>query len=436
MKRVVICVWMLVAVSAGFAPQTGWCWGIHPLLSKAAVELLPEWQHTLIKDSEKGFIQRYCNYPDIVREPDAAFHVLKFPAEVKVSHHIPNTLEHQKLLFDAYLPRIVDLLRAGKIDEAMRFFGSLGHFLEDSATPCHMAYGEAMVPPDGPPLLQGDFFKRFMLLPDIVDQEMLHSRIDGCKMTQEQLCKAVEGHRPRLLGHSVEELTFNLLEEHFQMNARSSRLLIPMVAALAAEDEAKFIEHGIQAAANGSRLVADVLYTMLSIAQSRFDTQPETEVSLADRTPARSNPFAWSDKNHLGRLIRNASGAVYSTSDPPQLGRHPLKLKMPDGQVREFAKGYGVGWRSEYTFLLPRGIFKTFTVTAGNDADIGREGTNTFEVLLDDKPVAATPRLKGEAVAQCLEVSLGEASTLTLRCKSEGPASRVHGVWANPILKR
>lgn len=420
------------------SPQAARAWGIHSLLTKASVQLLPDWQREAIKAEEKGFIDRYCIFPDDPKAPDAAPYIVKFPPEAKVSFHIPASLERNKMVFDAYLPQVVSLFQAGKTSEAMHYFGCVAHYLEDSACPCHMAYGEMTVPEQGPPLLQMDFFKRFLPLPDAVDQEMLHSRIDGCPMTEEQLCRAVAGYKPRLLGHSVEEMIFNLLEEHAAMNRRSSKLVFPMLQALADGDEAKFVAHGVTAAADGSRLVADVLNTVLCLAQSRCASTPPAEVCLADRTPARGSAFSWGDRNHQGQLIPNASGArARNMSDPPNLGRHPLKLKMADGSVREFAKGYGVGWKSEYTFLVPRGVFKTFTVYAGNDAELGTEGTAAFVVLLDGKPAATTPKLIGAALpAQRLEVPLGDASTVTLRCQSEGRANRIHGVWAEPKLVR
>lgn len=420
------------------SPQIAGAWGIHSLLTKVTVELLPEWEREIIKSEEKGFIQRYCIFPDDAKAPDAAPYIVAFPPEAKVSLHIPATLERNKAVFDAYLPRVVSLVQAGNTAEAMRYFGCVAHYLQDSAAPCHMAHGEIAVPPQGPPLLQMDFFKRFLPLPDAVDQEMLHARIDGCAMTEDQLRQAVKGYKPRLLGHSVEELIFNLVEEHLAMNRRSSKQVFPMLQALADGDEAKFIALGVPAAADGTRLVADVMHTVLCLANSRLEGTPAAEVSLADRTPARGSPFSWSDRNHQGQLIRNASGAMLrNMSDPPKLGRHPLKLQMPDGSVREFAKGFGVGWKTEYTFLVPRGVFKTFTVYAGNDAALGTEGINTFEVLLDGKPAAATAKLTGTTQpAQRLEVPLGGAATLTLRCQSEGPPNRTHGVWAEPILVR
>lgn len=434
--RVVLLV-LVLCTTINLAAPAG-AWGIHSLITRVAVELLPAWQRKALGDQQKPFIDRYCVFPDAVRDADAAPYVLKFPPEAKISHHIPAGLNHQKQLFDAYLPRIAGLLKEKNTTEAMRFFGSVAHFLEDSSAPCHMAYGETRVPDEAAPMLVIDFFKRFMPLPEQVERQQLHSRIDGCPMTYEQLYEAAKNHKPRLLGHSIEELTFNLLEEHARMNRRASKQLIPMLQALADDDEKAFVAAGVPAAAEGAWLVADVLFTMLSISHNQFEQPQPATLSLAGRLPLSGSAFAWSDKNHVGQLLYNQSGSLFNNfGEPAKLGRQPLRLKVEGGEVRQFAQGFGVGWRSEYTFYLPHAGYSAFSVLAGNDAELGRESVNTFEILLDGKPAAKTPKLKGiDAPAVRLEVALGEANTITLRCQSDCPPSKTHGVWAEPTLRR
>lgn len=425
----------MLTFAAFFAPGEAAGWGVHDRLTQAAVELLPDWQRAWIKAEEGALVRRYCVFPDFAGDVDAKPYILPFLAEEKISLHIPGQETKHRQLFDAYLSRTMASLKTGETADALRWFGCVAHFLEDSAAPCHMRFGELKFPEDGPPLLQMDFFKRFLPVSEMVDQQMLHSTIDNCPLTVEQLRQAVAGYRPRLLGHNLEEAIFHLLEAHLDANRQGSRQVFPMLVALNANDETRFVACGVEAAAAGTRVVADLLYTMLCLARQRFETRPATEASLADRTPAESSPFSWSDRNHQGRLIPNASGAVHSNmSEPKALGRHALRLKMADGSVREFAKGYGVGWRSEFTFLVPRGVYQTFSVYAGNDAQLGGDGTNRFEVLLDGQPAAATATMKGAVAAERLEVPLNRAAAITLRCTSEGPPSKTHGVWAEPRL--
>ncbi|MCX7825019.1 MAG: NPCBM/NEW2 domain-containing protein [Verrucomicrobiae bacterium] len=426
------------ALLAACASQA-FAWGTnHHHISQAAADLLPPWQREIIKDEIPPFVARYCLYPDVAGHADAKPYIMPVPPDAKALLHLPGGLERNKLVFDYYLPRVVTLFRQGEVKEAMRFFGSVAHYLEDSSCPAHFAHGDIAVPEGGPTLSQPSFIAGLMLLPPDIETEPFHARIDACPVSLAQLKAAVRGYRPRLLGASVDELIFHVLEQHHQMNARTQRLLIPMMQALGERNQSKFVKHGIIAAAEGARLLADVLYSVLSIAQNRFDTRPPGDVCLADFTPARTPPFTWSDRNHQGRLIRNASGSyAHHGGEPPGLGRHPLRLRMPDGKPRTFAKGFGVGWRTEYTFFVPTNVFAKFTVWAGNDAGIGAAGTNTFVVLLDGKIAATSRKMRGlEAPAEFFEIPLAGATNLTLRISSEGLPSRTHGVWAEPMLRK
>lgn len=429
----------LCALAFCFHPQTAGAWGPpHNYISQVAIELLPAWQRPLLQDQAKPFIERYCLYPDYFFAPDAKPYIMPSPPDVKSLLHLPAGLEQNKLVFDYYLPRVVELFQKGDVTNAMKHFGSVTHYLEDSSCPGHMAYGETAVPAGAPTLSQIDFIRRLMPLPDDVDNEFFHYRIDHTPMTLDQLRSSVKGYQPRLLGHSVNELIFNIVEEHHQMNARSARHLIPMLQALGDHDTNKFVTHGLAAADNGTRLLADTLFTVLSIAQNRFAAPPAREVSLADYTPARATPFAWTDPNHQGRLLRNFSGSWFPQGgETGRPGKLPLKLKMPDGEVRTFAKGFGVGWRTEFTWVLPAKLFQSFSVWAGNDAGIGGAGTNTFDVLLDGKVAASSGKLRGlEKSAYRFEIPLGTATNLTLRVQSDGAPNNTHGVWAEPTLIR
>jgi hypothetical protein len=340
--------WILLAFII-FSSLRVWAWGPpHAYISQTAVDLLPAWQKTLLGDQIKPFVRDYCYFPDRAFQPSVRPYIMPAPAGVKALLHLPASLEQNKLVFDYYLPRAVELLRQGNTAEAMKYFGCAAHYIEDSNCPAHFRYGETAVPEGGPMLSQPDFIRGLMPLPESADMEWFHSRLDNCPFTLAQLKSAVGSYRPRLLGGSMEELIFNVVEQHCQMNARAQRHLIPMMEAIGANNMAKFKAEGAAAAKGGARLLTDVLYTVLCLAQNRFETKLPAEVSLAGFTPARGSPFSWSDKNHQGRFIRNASGSWFaSAGEFKSLGRHPLKLKMGDGSVRAFKKGFGVGWKTE-----------------------------------------------------------------------------------------
>lgn len=419
-------------------PRDASAWGPpHAHISRVAIERLPDWQREMLKPEEDHFADDYSYYPDKFFTPEAKPYVLPDPPEMKAVNHIPASREQNEMVFRHYFPLAVDALQKDRLADGMKYLGCIAHFIQDSSSPGHVRFGETRIDPLGPPLQQMGGLMDLLDVSDETRTEWIHLRIDHCPFTAEELRRALGDYRPSLLGESIEELVFHLGERHEQMNRRCGRHLIPMILALDRKDDAAFKAEGLAAATEGAKLLADVLHTALCIARNRFTAHAPAKVNLAEFTPATWTSFKWSDRNHQGRFIRNASGSWHpKVGEPAGLGRHPLRLQMVDGAVREFAAGFGVGHESEYTFLLPRGAFKTFTVLAGNDAKLGKEGRNKFEILLDGKVVASTEILTGESPAAKLEVSLGDGARLTLRCTSTGKPDKTHAVWAEPMLSK
>ncbi len=427
---------VLIGISSLLSPAA-FAWGPpHEHISRVAMERLPEWQREFVKAEIDAFCKDYCYYPDKFFTPEAKPYVMKDPADVKAINHIPASRTQNETVFRHYFPRAMEAFAKGQTSGGMKYLGCVTHFLEDSSSPGHLPFGETRVDPLGPPLQQQGWLMDLLEVSDETRNEWVHLRIDHCPFTVEELRKSVGDYRPVLLGETVEELVFHLGERHQQMNLRSARQLIPMILALDRKDDPAFKAHGLTAATGGAKLVADVLYTALCIARNRFDERAPAQVNLSAFTPATWTAFNWTDRNHQGRFIRNASGAWHAKEgEPKELGRHPLKLRLPDGTTREFKTGFGVGHRSEYTFLLPKNVFRAFTVWAGNDAVIGSRGTNTFDILLDGKVAASTGKMRGaENPAEHFEVTLDSATNLTLRVQSDGVATATHGVWAEPML--
>ena len=134
----------------------GWSVGIHSPLTRVTVELLPEWEREVITE-EKGFVQRYCISPTT---PCLTRCISSPSTGIAGPLHIPGSLRN-KAVFDAYRLASFHCSR-GQYGRSDGYFGCVAHYLEDGAAPCHMANGEIAVPPGEPPLLQMDFFKRFL----------------------------------------------------------------------------------------------------------------------------------------------------------------------------------------------------------------------------------------------------------------------------------
>jgi hypothetical protein len=285
-----------------------------------------------------------------------------------------------------------------------------------------------------------EFFKQYMDVPPEKAFAALHSITDAGGFTDSQLAKSLEGYKPRLLGATVEEALFHLGQRHEDMHCQAARHLIPMLLAYFKGDDQGRATEALAAAAPGARLIADVLYTLLCISQNKIDPAevaglPQI-INLADLTIASGMPFSWRP-NYGDQALRNASGKtglVYT--DPPGLTAQPLRLLMEDGQVREFKKGYGVSSKTHYTFLLKPGVFKTFSVTVGNQSGIGASGFSGFQILLDGKIAADSGLIAGKSPAKILKVDLAQARELTLQNYGECSSTKCHAVWADPVLSR
>ncbi|MBT4821759.1 MAG: hypothetical protein HON70_38995 [Lentisphaerae bacterium] len=388
----------------------------------------------MIESQISPFVGRYCLYPDVAGAKDAAPYIMP---KAGLRLHIMDSREKNEEVFEFYIPRVLKAFQENQIEEGMRWFGALAHYLEDSSCPCHIPFGNTEVPKGAMPLVHLEFFERFMPVPERLEEGNFHTRIDAGGFTLNELKAAMEGYRPILLGTSAAELVFNLGERQYRMNRECVRHLIPMMMALCHDQRKEFGAEGLQAATEGTKLVADTLYSLLMVSFGRatLDMMPAA-VSLADYTPASGTGFTWNRLNYQGRIMRNASGSFGDAAVPSKLRNVPLKLKLPDGVVKEFAKGFGAGVVTEYTFLVPPGVFTTFSVDVGSNADIGSEGIAGFSILLDGKSAAETGDMAGGEPAKHLEIVLGQARKLTLKTTGQGKSAKIHAVWANPLLKR
>lgn len=436
---------LLVTIILSMAlAQEAFAWGDpHRTIAAAAVSTLPQWQQELIKDEIKDYTYTYCLYPDSSpSDPVTMPYVMK---DMGIRMHIPKSRPENQEILDYYIPLVAGKLKAGNIQEAMRQFGSLTHYIEDSSCPGHVRYGDSAVPADSTYFLMMEFFKQYMDVPPEKVNAQLHGVLDGAYagcFTREQIVKSMEGYKPVLLGATIEEALFHLGQRHEDMHVASAKHLIPLLQAYFKDDKETFNKHILAAGQGSAKLVADTLYTLICISQGKVDPAEAAalpkEINLADVTIAKGMPFYWRT-NYANQPVRNASGASgFVATEPKGLTAEPLKLLMEDGQVREFKKGYGVAVGTRYLFLLQPDVFKTFTVTVGNQSGIGEHGFSSFQIFLDGKVVADSGMMDGKQAAKVLKVDLGKARQLTIQTtgKENVKSALCHPIWAEPVLSK
>lgn len=433
---------MAVFMSTALGVPLAFGWATHNLLSEEALGLLPGWQRDLIGAEARPFIKTYCVYPDTV---DAeALQYMMTNVLTNVNFHVPVSQAENLRLIEHYVPRVLEAFACHDVTNAMRLFGCLAHYLEDSSCPGHFRYSTSRWPPEGLPLHSLEFMKRLMPVPPPEQGGSWHSRVDACAIWGGPLHTAVTGYTPRLLGTNAAEIIFWLGQRHDRVVDGAGTRLVPALYSLCQSNEQAFVREVATAAAEGTRLVADALYSIVCVAADRVDpaeaAQLPSEVNLADLAPATGTEFRqdWcGEPNYQGRVMRNACGSFGWMSEPRDLGTRPLKLKMDNGTVREFAKGWGMTRVTECTFLLQPGLFRTFSVWVGNHPEIGQTGETVFEILLDGRRAAGTDVMRGlEPGCRRLEVELGQARRLTLKTSGQPPTPTIHAVWADPVLRK
>ena len=111
----------------------------------------------------------------------------------------------------------------------------------------------------------------------------------------------------------------------------------------------------------------------------------------------------------------------------------PLRLKLDAGE-KEFTNGISAGMGKPLTFVLPKGVFKRFSVLAGLHPELGAKGRVEFTIQGDGK-VLKTITLNGIDAAQKLECEVSGISQLQLMLTGRGLDSKSnYAIWAQPEL--
>ncbi len=240
--------------------------------------------------------------------------------------------------------------------------------------------------------------------------------VDNGGFELEQLRQTYGTYKPRLLGRTIEEAVFNLDLEHERYMTESTKCIVPMLSAYFDDDLEGYGRYGLRAANLSTRLTADFLYTVLCISSNKFEENDlaklPKEFSLTDVPIAAAN-----------KVLPGYAEPI------------PVKLKTADNTIRDFDNGFVVGSDTEYSFIVPPGLFKTLEVRVGQQPECGAEGKCRFEILLDGKSVSKTEEISAKDAPQLLKVRLEQARTITIKTDGSKKDDKINAVWAQPILK-
>jgi hypothetical protein len=405
-------------------------WGApHGTITQAALDALPAWQREALGPEREPLGRLYCIIPDLVytRKDLAPYAAMDSrPGVLYISNlHLPGAPAENYEILRYFVGRAAGALQTNALADAARYAGTLAHFLEDWSCPAHSVPGDNMF----------TLFKQFLPPTEDYRYTPLHGPIEGGTFAV-----SLAGYRPQLLGATPDEAAFNLLRRAQEGTVFARGQVIPIIQSLYAGDTNACNAAQQKAGEFGARLVADALYTVISLGRSRADPAEAAALASVDlsafapqEAPALYLPqTAFFSKPYWGHAVRGA--ALKDGKEPV-----PLRLLIPAGgkaAARELAAGLSVGTRCSLSYLVPPGVYARVTAWAGLHAELGASGHVTFEVLGNGRSLARFD-VRGGEPAQAVSVPLEAVTNLQLTATSAArDSSGNYAVWGEPRLVR
>ena len=411
-----------LAPLAPLAPVFGWG-EPHHAITRAATDVLPEWQKQALGDELKMLGDNYCLIPDNVftDKENAKFARMESqPDEVYLKIlHLPTQQPEYLEVLRYFMDKAVNALREGKVGDAARYMGTICHTLEDYGSPSHTVPGDNMFT-----LLQ-----QFLPPTEVMKDQLMHGPIENGDFTV-----SVAGYKPTLLGTSVNEASWRLMHRVHEgiLNARSTT--IPIMHALYADDKEAVVKHQLRAATMDAKVVADALFTILSLGDHKYEAAGQSalkQIQIGAFFPLEAASLYYPQSQFSGapNWGHARSGVILAGGSKAM----PLKLRMESGD-KEFANGISPVMGKSLTFPLPKEVYVRFTVIVGLHPELGAKGRVEFTITGDGKPLN-TVIISGSDPAKMLECDLTSVSQLSLTTNSRGlDAKSNYAIWAEPTL--
>ena len=418
----------ILTIGMLLCPSTALAWGGgHRSITEGALPVLPAWEKELLGEELALLGREHCVIPDMVytKKEIAKYAMMDTrPNQLYlVELHLPPVAPEAYNLLRYFMGKAVEEFAAGHVDEGARYLGTLAHALEDWGCPAHSVPDDNMftlmkqfVPPTG----------EYRFVP-------MHGPIENGQFTVD-----LGDYRPKLLGTSVEEAAFNLLQEVQQSTIQARAQVIPIMQALYAGDEAASAAAQQKAGQVDAAVVADALHTVLCLAKKQFDQeavaalrQVDLSVQIPLEAPNLATPqSAFFSKPYWGHATR---GVTLRDGKIPV----PIRLKEPDNALGDepIEDAIAVGTTARLTYLVPPGVYDHLEVWAGLHAELGGAGDVVFQIRAADGKALATEQVRGDQPAHHFTVPLaGQTRIQLVTTAGSRDSTANYAVWARPLL--
>ncbi len=406
-------------------------WGpMHEAITEAAFDALPEWQRTLLAAQRGKMIEFDCMIPDLMRAASnrkALGKYLTLPNGDPFTHE-PHSRRHNYEQILHYFSQAVEQVRARDLDEASRWAGCVLHFIEDCGSPAHSIPGDN----------QHGLMKDLLSVPEQYRDRPLHGLIKSGKLKLD-----LAGYRPRLLGTTPAEAAAHLVERlNFAVrNARAQ--VIPILQGVFKNDEPAIDAGRRRAATVDAQVSADMLYTLLSIAEGKFEESEKAaleKVDVVSLTPlevvgqAYFPQFSYFSNPYFGYPTPN--GLLKEGVEKQAL---VLRVMEKGAAVEKpFARGLGVGTHTRLTYSLPAKVYDRFTCLIGLHPVLGAEGDIAFRVYADGVAVVESGILTGHDPGRPVEIPLENVGEVSIDIEARAPVKpgTNYAIIAEPVLHK
>jgi hypothetical protein len=427
MCRISMMVFALFLLGMPFVDAQGWG-APHVIITRTACDALPQRHKELWGKELAALGSSYCLLPDQVYSDKEKAKFAQLESQPKVVYqvglHLPPAHAEAYELLRYFFGKSVAEFQAGRKYEAACYAGTVSHMLEDWSCPAHAVPGDNMF----------TLFKQFLPPPEEHQDTLLHSPLENGKFTLD-----LKDYKPHLYGTTVEDAAFNLLNKSHATTVFARGQVIPIINGLYEKNDDVVNSAQQNAAIVGAEIVADALYTLICIAEQKFEPQAEAALQSVDisgnypleapklympQSSFFSKPY-WGYAK-VGKILKDGKDAV------------PLKLRIKKGQgveIQQLASGIGTGTHSVLTYFIPADVYKSFTVTVGVHPELGAEGRVNFQIKSNGVILGKAGPLSGADTAQTLDINLKGVTNLQLIASSAGGDGKGnYAIWGSPKL--
>ena len=323
---------------------------------------------------------------------------------LKIRETYPSVINH-------WIEKVIENIKSGHNEKAAKFVGTLSHIIGDTGQAAHV-FDER---PLKQLLPQGD--KRFIIHSTI---EKVHGKIKAQK------------YGAKVLGSSIEELNWRLIEELEILKQSNTAEVIPILKSIMDDDDIASEASASRSLTLCAKLFADVLFSIWNIAFNK-QNKAENELELRNLVPVNQ---ACDMLFNYGIMIDRIPGKTLNKALALNLGSD--KDVCGIALLTDMGQSFNEVRKAFVEYSIPHNIFKYFEAEIGLNHYAVNETKAIFEVKLDSKTVFTSKSLGKDDFGVKIKIKIDDAQRIQLYVRDARPApcdtKFFYPVFANPKL--